>query len=121
MHRILIAEDEPDIRDLIALTLRFGGFEVITAINGVEAVEKAKSEVPDLILLDVRMPRMTGYEACAAIKADETTAPDVLIKRVKELLENPTKGKPAADASPKPIPQPNSEKQSSEAAKPAGE
>ncbi|HQA69483.1 MAG TPA: response regulator, partial [Aggregatilineales bacterium] len=74
MHRILIAEDEPDIRDLIALTLRFGGFEVITAINGVEAVEKAKSEVPDLILLDVRMPRMTGYEACAAIKADETTA-----------------------------------------------
>jgi len=69
MARILIAEDERDIRDLIEFTLQFGGHEVITARNGAEAVDLAPYEKPDLILLDVRMPRMTGYEACRAIKA----------------------------------------------------
>jgi DNA-binding response OmpR family regulator len=69
MARILIAEDERDIRDLIEFTLKFGGHEVITARNGAEAVELAPQHKPDLILLDVRMPRMTGYEACRAIKA----------------------------------------------------
>ncbi len=71
MAKILIAEDERDIRDLITFTLSFGGYEVVAAGNGEEAVTLAKQELPDLILLDVRMPRMTGYEACAAIKADE--------------------------------------------------
>lgn len=70
MAKILIAEDEPDIRDLIAFTLRFAGYEVVTGSNGEEAVQVAKQEFPDLILLDVRMPRMTGYEACKLIKAD---------------------------------------------------
>jgi len=69
MTKILIAEDERDIRDLITFTLRFGGYEVVAGSNGEEAVALAKQEKPDLILLDVRMPRMTGYEACAAIKA----------------------------------------------------
>jgi CheY-like chemotaxis protein len=69
MTKILIAEDERDIRDLITFTLRFGGYEVVAASNGEEAVAMAKQEIPDMILLDVRMPRMTGYEACAAIKA----------------------------------------------------
>ncbi len=69
MTKILIAEDERDIRDLITFTLTFGGYEVVAASNGEEAVNMAKQELPDLILLDVRMPRMTGYEACAAIKA----------------------------------------------------
>lgn len=70
MTKILIAEDEPDIRDLVAFTLRFAGFEVVTGANGEEAVELAKQEHPDLILLDVRMPRMTGYDACKLIKAE---------------------------------------------------
>ena len=72
MTKILIAEDEPDIRDLIAFTLRFAGYEVVTGSNGEEAVQLAKQESPDLILLDVRMPRMTGYDACIEIKADPT-------------------------------------------------
>jgi DNA-binding response OmpR family regulator len=71
MAKILIAEDERDIRDLITFTLRFAGYEVIAASNGEEATTLAKQEIPDLILLDVRMPRMTGYEACSVIKADE--------------------------------------------------
>jgi DNA-binding response OmpR family regulator len=70
MTKILIAEDEPDIRDLIAFTLRFAGYEVVTGINGEEAVQLARKELPDLILLDVRMPKMTGYDACKEIKAD---------------------------------------------------
>ena len=73
MAKILIAEDEPDIRDLITFTLGFAGYEVIAANNGEEAVRLALEEVPDLILLDVRMPRMTGYEACSQIKADPKT------------------------------------------------
>ena len=70
MPKILIAEDEPDIRDLVAFTLRFAGYEVVAANNGEEAVQVASREFPDLILLDVRMPRMTGYDACRAIKAN---------------------------------------------------
>lgn len=70
MTKILIAEDEPDIRDLVAFTLRFAGHEVVTASNGEEAVQSAIKELPDLIILDVRMPRMTGYDACRLIKSD---------------------------------------------------
>lgn len=70
MTKILIAEDEPDIRDLVAFTLRFAGYEVVTGSNGEEAIELAKQEMPDLILLDVRMPRMTGYDACKIIKTE---------------------------------------------------
>jgi two-component system alkaline phosphatase synthesis response regulator PhoP len=77
MPRILIAEDEPDIRNLITFTLRFSGYEVIDTSNGADATRVAmelaeKGELPDLILLDVRMPRMTGYEACQQIKAHPT-------------------------------------------------
>ncbi|HEX9838071.1 MAG TPA: response regulator [Anaerolineales bacterium] len=70
MAKILIAEDERDIRDLVAFTLRFAGYEVFAASNGEEAVELAPRVNPDLILMDVRMPRMTGYEACKILKAD---------------------------------------------------
>jgi DNA-binding response OmpR family regulator len=73
MATILIAEDERDIRDLITFTLRFAGHEVITAVNGVEAVNLAKEAHPDLILMDVRMPKMTGYEACKALKSEPNT------------------------------------------------
>mgnify|MGYP001334071347 FL=1 len=68
MAKILIAEDERDIRDLVAFTLRFAGHEVTAATNGEEAVELAPKINPDLILMDVRMPRMTGYEACKIMK-----------------------------------------------------
>ncbi len=73
MAKILIAEDERDIRDLIVFTLRFGGFEVTAANDGQEAVEKAQKEKFDLILMDVRMPRMTGYQACNILKEKEST------------------------------------------------
>jgi CheY-like chemotaxis protein len=68
MAKILIAEDERDIRDLVAFTLRFAGHEVFAAANGEEAVDMAPKVNPDIILMDVRMPRMTGYEACRIMK-----------------------------------------------------
>ncbi|NLG99725.1 MAG: response regulator [Chloroflexi bacterium] len=70
MGKILIADDEPDIRDLVAFTLRFAGHEVHAVGNGEEALKAAPEIMPDLILMDVRMPRMTGYEACEKMKAD---------------------------------------------------
>lgn len=73
MARILVAEDEKDIRELIAFTLQFAQHEIIQASNGAEAVELAKQHQPDLVMTDVRMPKMTGYEACKAIKTDEAT------------------------------------------------
>jgi DNA-binding response OmpR family regulator len=70
MARILISEDEPDIRELVAFTLRFAGHEVFTTANGEEALQQASQLVPDIIIMDVRMPKMTGYDACRAMKAD---------------------------------------------------
>jgi DNA-binding response OmpR family regulator len=73
MQKILIAEDEPDILELITFTLQFGGFEVIPTSNGEDALEMTRSEKPDLVLLDVRMPRMTGYDVCKYIKSENET------------------------------------------------
>jgi CheY-like chemotaxis protein len=74
MTTILVAEDERDIRELIVFIFCFvGGFEVEEAVNGIEAIEKAHKLRPDLIIMDVRMPKKTGYEACQELKeADET-------------------------------------------------
>ncbi len=74
MPKILVAEDERDIRDLIGFTLRFAGFDVVLAANGIEAVKRAPQEQPDLIILDVRMPKMTGYEACRHLKENPATS-----------------------------------------------
>jgi DNA-binding response OmpR family regulator len=73
MSRILVAEDERDIRELVGFTLRFAGFEVVLAENGAEAIERATADQPDLILLDVRMPKMSGYEVCRRLKENPST------------------------------------------------
>jgi len=70
MAKILIAEDEPDIRELVTFMLRFAGYEVVAASNGEDAVHTASRELPDLVIMDVRMPRMTGYDACRLMKAN---------------------------------------------------
>ncbi len=70
MAKIVISEDEPDIQELIAFSLRLAGHEVIAASNGQEALDLTQKEHPDLVLLDVRMPCLTGYDVCHKIKAD---------------------------------------------------
>lgn len=84
MAKILIAEDDLDIRELVVLTLQFHGHEVASAVDGVEAVEKARKDSFDLILMDVRMPRMTGYEACRRLrKMDETSRTPIIFLSAK--------------------------------------
>lgn len=84
MAKILIAEDEKDIRELIVFSLQFAGFEVVAAVDGQDAVDKALEAKPDLVMMDVRMPRMTGYEACAKMKTmDETKDIPVVILSAK--------------------------------------
>jgi two-component system, cell cycle response regulator len=70
---ILVADDEPINRALIQRRLERAGYKVLPAQNGREAVQKARSERPDLIILDVMMPVMDGLEACQLIKSDDTT------------------------------------------------
>jgi two-component system alkaline phosphatase synthesis response regulator PhoP len=67
--KILIADDEPDILEIISYNLRQEGYEVITAKDGEEALQKAKKEDPALIILDVMMPYKNGMEVCQALRA----------------------------------------------------
>lgn len=71
--KILWAEDHPAQRDLLAQILRLKGFEVAVASNGLKAVEKVVDWLPDLILMDLRMPVMDGFEAIRMIRARDST------------------------------------------------
>lgn len=68
---ILIVHDEPDILRLTSLRLKKLGFDVITAVDGREAIHVVKSEKPDLILLDLALPLLSGDEVCKKIKNNE--------------------------------------------------
>ena len=70
---ILIVEDEPKNMTLTRDLLKISGYQTIEAVDGVQGVEKAKASKPDLILMDIMMPRMDGYAACREIKADPST------------------------------------------------
>lgn len=71
--RILIAEDEPDLRQVLRMQLELDGFEVIEATDGREAVALAQSDAPDLLLLDVMMPMMDGHEVCRQLRSSFST------------------------------------------------
>jgi len=72
--KILIVDDDPDQREVIRSSLKEAGFEISTATNGVEGLEKARSESPDLIILDVMMPKMDGFAVCVTLREDDATA-----------------------------------------------
>jgi len=67
-RKILIVEDNEDNRELAVKVLRNKGFETVTAVDGEEAIEKAVSEKPDLILLDISLPKLDGYEVAKRLK-----------------------------------------------------
>jgi two-component system response regulator MtrA len=71
--RILLVEDDPSIREVTALGLRAAGFTVDTAADGVDGLERWRADRPDLVLLDVMLPRMDGLEVCRAIRREATT------------------------------------------------
>jgi CheY-like chemotaxis protein len=72
--RALVVDDSPVIRELISVNLQLEGFEVTTAGDGESALEMARTLLPDVITLDVMMPRMTGFEAVERLHADPETA-----------------------------------------------
>ena len=87
MTRILIVEDEPNMVAGLRDNFEFDGYEVITAPDGVAGLERALNEAPDLVILDVMMPRMSGFEVCRKIKEDPATRsiPVMMVTALNEL------------------------------------
>lgn len=99
MSKILVIDDEPDIVYLIRLILEKEGYEVVEANSGTQGLELAKKEKPDLILLDVMMPDMLGWEVCRRIKADkELRKVPVAMLTVKSAAEDKLKSLEEAKA-----------------------
>ncbi|HTM57718.1 MAG TPA: response regulator [Candidatus Udaeobacter sp.] len=71
--RILVVDDEIYIVHILDFSLGMEGYEVLTALDGEQAVEKARAEHPDLIVLDIMMPKLDGYETCKILKAGDDT------------------------------------------------
>jgi len=71
--KILVVDDEIYIVHILDFSLGMEGYEVITALDGEQAVEKARSEKPDLIVLDIMMPKLDGYETCKILKGEKET------------------------------------------------
>ena len=81
MPKILLAEDQVDLREMIALTLRLSGYEVLATEDGEQAFQQATASLPDLIILDLEMPFLNGWEVCRRLKArqDFASTPVVII------------------------------------------
>lgn len=79
--RVLVVDDDADVRDLVALKLRRNGFDVDTAGDGDTGLQRARDGRPDLVLLDIMMPKRSGIEVCQALREDAATAtmPVILI------------------------------------------
>jgi two-component system alkaline phosphatase synthesis response regulator PhoP len=71
--KILVVDDEIYIVHILDFSLGMEGYEVITALDGEQALERMKAERPDLVVLDIMMPKLDGYEVCKAIKSNPTT------------------------------------------------
>jgi two-component system phosphate regulon response regulator PhoB len=74
MTAILVADDDLDIRDLVAFKLEQAGFDVTAVDNGLAALSAARQDPPDLVVLDVMMPGMSGIDVCRELRGDPTTA-----------------------------------------------
>lgn len=71
--KILLADDEEDVKDVLRMFLESKGFEVVTAFDGLSAIDTVRQERPDLVLLDIMMPSIDGIEVCKKLKADPQT------------------------------------------------
>jgi CheY-like chemotaxis protein len=98
--RILVADDELDTRNLVRMILERQGYQVSLASNGVEALQKAETELPDLILLDVVMPAKSGWEVCKTLKSQDKTKhiPVVIFTVLSTLLGNDVSKKHADES-----------------------
>ncbi|MGM0598989.1 MAG: ATP-binding response regulator [Candidatus Rifleibacteriota bacterium] len=93
LNKILIIEDEPDISDYLYDTLAMSGYEVRQAYDGIEGLEKITEDKPNLVLLDIMMPRLNGLEVCRKIRANaESRATKVIFITAKGSLEEKLEG-----------------------------
>lgn len=74
MRKLLIADDEEGVRSLVRMTLEVDSFEILEAADGHEALALARRHRPDLLLLDVAMPGLSGFDVCRSVKGDPATA-----------------------------------------------
>ncbi len=77
--RVLVVDDEPAIAQLLATALRYEGFDVTVAANGRQALECARAMTPVLILLDVMLPDLDGFETCRTLRGDGVWAPIIML------------------------------------------
>jgi DNA-binding response OmpR family regulator len=70
---VLVVDDDPVIQRLLQVNFEMEDYEVLTAGDGVEGLEMARAEHPDIVLLDIMMPKMNGLEVCSALKGDDAT------------------------------------------------
>jgi len=89
--RLLVVDDEPNIRELLSASLRFAGFEVATAADGQQALAVAEQFRPDLLVLDVMMPGLDGFETCRRLRGDGVWLP-VLMLTARDAVEDRVRG-----------------------------
>lgn len=97
--KVLIADDEDEIRDLLRYSLENEEYQVIETTNGEDALEKIKAEKPDLVILDVMMPKMTGFEVCEKLRSDGATCliPVIMLTSLAQTKDKITGIKLGAD------------------------
>ncbi len=96
VRKILIVDDEPYILNILDFSLDAEGYAVLQAADGEEAVRMAREESPDLVIMDVMMPRSDGFEACRRLKSDPATAHiPVLLLTARSSKEDQERGKAA--------------------------
>jgi DNA-binding response OmpR family regulator len=103
--KILVIEDDPAISRLVEYSLRHAGYDIITAANGLEGIKKAHSEAPDLVILDVMLPGMDGFEICHRLKSEPATASILILMfsaKAQEIDKNTGLKVGADDYLPKP-------------------
>ncbi|WP_250030722.1 response regulator transcription factor [Paractinoplanes maris] len=92
MTVVLVADDDADIRDLVAFKLEQAGFEVIAVEDGQSALEQARSRQPTLAVLDVSMPGLSGIDVCRKLRADPSTAGILIIMLTARVQEQDVEG-----------------------------
>ena len=89
--RLLLVDDEPDLVQMVSVRLKAAGYEIATAYDGQEALEKVRQAQPDLMILDLMLPKLDGYKVCRLLKFDERTrAIPILIFTARAQVEDVT-------------------------------
>ncbi|WP_433794424.1 response regulator [Actinoplanes sp. CA-252034] len=92
MTTVLVADDDADIRDLVAFKLEQAGLEVLAVGDGQAAVDTARARLPDLAVLDVSMPGLSGIDVCRMLRADPSTAGMLIIMLTARVQEQDVEG-----------------------------